>query len=174
MKLNLGCGSNIREGFINIDLESPHAVKIDLRQPLPYQRDSIELIFSEHFIEHVAAHYLKNMAFDWFRVLKPGSWVRLSTPDLMALVDNYRMDLVRAYLPVGWEPRTPAEMMNDGMRLWGHEFLYDWPELSALLTAAGFVNVTRERPRHSQVPELAGLEIRPDCGDLVVQAMKPA
>ena len=53
-KLHVGCGEIYLEDWINIDIESPKADLIhDLRKPLPFEDDSIDFIYNEHFIEHL-------------------------------------------------------------------------------------------------------------------------
>lgn len=171
----MGCGSNVKDDFINYDLEpqSPAVRCHDLRRPLPRGDSSVDLIFSEHFIEHVDQSDLKLMLRDWYRVLKPGGWLRVSTPDLDVLAKNFTENLTGAYLAVNWAPATRCQMMNEGMRLWGHKFLYTEDELEGMLEYVGFTMVTLQHPRYSPVPELMDLETRPDCGDLILQAKKP-
>jgi len=70
MKLNLGCGNDIREGYTNVDLYNPSAdVEADLNGELPFEDFSVDEIYCSHIIEH-----LKDpQAFLWecWRVLKP-------------------------------------------------------------------------------------------------------
>jgi predicted SAM-dependent methyltransferase len=61
-------------------------------------------------------------------------------------------------------------MVNEGMRLWGHVFLYDEPELFSLLRECGFSDIRRVKWGESDHPELRGLESRPDFADLIVEA----
>jgi hypothetical protein len=69
------------------------------------------------------------------------------------------------------------------VRSWGHVFIYDLPTLSALLRAAGFVDIVRCMPGESADPELANVEHhgdtfpRPEFNmveSLVLEARKPA
>jgi hypothetical protein len=62
--------------------------------------------------------------------------------------------------------------MNEGMRSWGHQFLYDAGELSRILLEAGFANVKFVQWRESTIDELAGLETRPFHNELIVEASK--
>jgi hypothetical protein len=53
LRLNLGCGSDIRVGSINIDLLSKEAdLHLDLRESLPFRDDSVSVIYGEHCFEH--------------------------------------------------------------------------------------------------------------------------
>jgi predicted SAM-dependent methyltransferase len=62
-------------------------------------------------------------------------------------------------------------MMNVAFRWWGHQYLYDGEELERRVREAGFTTVRRCALRESTVPELAGLETRPDSR-LVVEGVK--
>jgi predicted SAM-dependent methyltransferase len=69
-----------------------------------------------------------------------------------------------------WFPATLCRMVNEGMRCWGHVFLYDEAELVALLSECGFRDIRRVKWGESDHSELRGLESRPDFGDLIVEA----
>jgi predicted SAM-dependent methyltransferase len=56
--LNIGCGTDYKDGWINIDNNSDNNIEKldlnwDLRNPLPYKRNSVDFIFNEHFVEHL-------------------------------------------------------------------------------------------------------------------------
>ena len=54
LKLNLGCGNDVREGYINIDKYNIKAdVKADIMK-LPYENDSVNEILISHVIEHIS------------------------------------------------------------------------------------------------------------------------
>jgi predicted SAM-dependent methyltransferase len=61
-------------------------------------------------------------------------------------------------------------MINEGMRYWGHVFVYDEPELVSLLEECGFSGVRRMNWGASDHPELRNLESRPDFADLIIEA----
>ena len=48
--LNLACGPNCKEGWINIDLTDGVDLQLDLRERLPFPDDSVEVIYSELFL----------------------------------------------------------------------------------------------------------------------------
>ena len=53
LKLHLGCGPVHKEGWINVDLFGEPDLMLDLREPLPLEDGSCQVIYSEHFFEHV-------------------------------------------------------------------------------------------------------------------------
>lgn len=172
MKLNLGCGPHAMHGWVNIDLEARPGVRgVDLRDPVFFNNEIAEIIFTEHFIEHLTQQegqqFLKGCA----KSLKPGGIIRVSCPDLDYLVDCYKVGRLKEWSPT-WEPKSKCEMMNQGMREWGHQYLYNYEELSRALFAAGFASVHRVKWHESECPELCNLEVRPYVGDLIVEAVK--
>lgn len=175
LKLHVGCGEVYLHGWKNIDFDSPKADLIcDLRCPLPYEDNSVDLIYNEHFIEHLTAEegvvFLKEM----HRVLKKGGIIRMATPDLDYLVFKYlfswkKQDWIERY---GYSHlKTKAEMMNASFRYWGHQWIYNFEEISRRLNEAGFAKTQRVKFRQSYHTELRNLETRKDS-KLIVESIK--
>lgn len=173
MKLHLGCGSIHLPGWINIDMEAPEAdMHLDLRNPLPFESASVDCVYSEHFIEHVDRDEAVKLLKEVQRVLKPGGVIRLVTPDLRFLCCTYLAGNLDEW-GYSWRPASGARMINEGMRLWGHQFVYDTEELDALLHEGGFTERTYQNWRTSAYSELSGLETRPYHRDLIIEGRKP-
>jgi predicted SAM-dependent methyltransferase len=175
MLLNLGCGSCVKPGWINLDLEPvPGAIKCDLSKGIPYPDNSVKVIYSEHMIEHLTWEQGLVHLKECYRVLEPGGVIRISTPDLESLVANYKANRKDAYMRVGFLPTTSCQMLNQGMRSWGHQYVYDTHDLILALHQSGFpmVGIGIERSGKSDTQELKGVETRPDLGDLIVEATK--
>jgi predicted SAM-dependent methyltransferase len=174
-KLHLACGTNIINGWANIDLSNDaNIINFDLTIPLPVNSETISFIYCEHFIEHISYDQAKRLIGDCYRVLKPGGVLRVSTPSLRKLIDEYLAGRLSEWHDVGFFPSTPCHMMNEGMRSrsWGHEFLYDADELAHLFVDAGFSMVTNVAWRESNYEELKGLECRPFHDELILEAVK--
>ena len=81
-RLNLGCGTDIREGFINIDLIDAADLQIDLEKVgekrLPYPDGSVELTLCSHILEHL--HNFKDLMNELHRVTKKGGMVTIFVP----------------------------------------------------------------------------------------------
>lgn len=174
MKLHLGCGSHRLDGWVNLDIDSPVAdLCADLRQPLPFEDAQVSLIFCEHFIEHITRDEALSLLGECRRVLRQGGRLRLSTPDLRWLIAQYVAGHLDEWADVDWTPQTPCQLMNEGMRSWGHQFLYDRDELTTLLQLAGFGAVETQPHRQSTHPDLAGLECRPWHREIILEAERP-
>lgn len=79
MRLNLGCGDKKHSGYINVDLYGNPDKRCDLGAfPWPFEDNSIDEVFSEHFLEHVA-DYERTML-EIYRILKPGGMLHFKVP----------------------------------------------------------------------------------------------
>lgn len=172
-KLHLACGTNVLSQWANIDiLNDPAIIRWNITNGLPARSGSIEYIFSEHFIEHVTHKQASTLLAECCRVLKTGGLLRISTPNLRVLIDQYMLGQTTEWADVHWHPRTPCQMLNEGFRLWGHQFVYDLEELEHLLLQAGFGTITRVLWRESTTPALRNLECRPFHGEIILEATK--
>jgi len=83
IKLNLGCGEKYKKGYVNIDIREPCDLKHDLRDPLPFDNNSVDEIFSEGSVVCLFSfrewEMLKN---ELVRVLKPGGKLEIECVDL--------------------------------------------------------------------------------------------
>lgn len=82
MKLNIGCGWNKKEGFVNIDKadEVEPDELINIENGLPYEDDTFIKIFSSHTLEHVRPHYWELVLAEMARVSKNGATWELILP----------------------------------------------------------------------------------------------
>lgn len=173
VRLHLGCGDNVLSGWSNIDLVgSRKVIAHDLTRELPVESGTIECIYTEHFIEHITRDEAVSLLKECYRLLRAGGVIRLSTPDLRKIFVEYDAGRTSEWTDVDWKPATPCQMVNEGMREWGHKFLYDPEELSLALQEAGFDQVVAAGWRQSEHPRLRGLECRPHHAEVILEATK--
>lgn len=169
-KLHLGSGGRIIDGWANIDITGLRTIPWDLRNPLPLESGQVRFVYTEHFIEHIDRAAARRLLSRTRDAMGPGAIIRVSTPDLAKLVGDYQAGHLVRMEHGGWFPETLCRMVNEGMRLWGHVFVYDEPELVALLKECGYSDIRRVKWGESDHPELRGLESRPDFDDLILEA----
>jgi predicted SAM-dependent methyltransferase len=160
VRLHLGSGSVLKDGWQNLDAMYGDMLPGCLKR---YADNSVDEIFSEHFIEHLTFEDALATLKECRRILKPGAAVRISCPDLRKLIGYYLEGNIRAYAE-GWLPVSPCAMVNEGMRLWGHTYVYDGPEMLRLAALAGFSD--------SSLTEKHAECVRHDFGDLYWRGVK--
>jgi len=165
-KLQIGTGPLSLDGWLNSDLISAD-VYLDLTRPLPLPDASFAYVFGEHLIEHLSERDVERLLGELRRILRPGGVLRLTTPDLQKLLALYedRNPVIdrEAYTrfldeETGKRHETPAQTLNDQLRLWGHRFIYDEEDLTRKLERAGFRDVIRREPGESEHEALRGVE----------------
>ena len=92
MKLNLGCGLDVREGYVNIDVRRTHpkVQVIDLEEELLHRfaDESVEEILARDFLEHLSWRVVEDFLRDCLRVLRPGGRMYVQVPDMEAIARN--------------------------------------------------------------------------------------
>ncbi len=95
MKLNLGCGRNFHRDWVNLDVApaDPSVIAHDLRNPLPFDSGSAEVIYHSHVLEHIPRERASAFIAECFRVLTPGGLMRVAVPNLEVVAELYLANL---------------------------------------------------------------------------------
>ena len=85
MKLNLGCGYNIKEGYVNVDIDLHKGVDFlwDLENfPYPWDDDSVDEIRMEHILEHLGqtTDQYYRIIIELYRICKNGAEIYITVP----------------------------------------------------------------------------------------------
>jgi SAM-dependent methyltransferase len=188
-RVNIGCGKNLIQGWINLDVVSyPGVCFWDCRSGLPFSDAAVAAIYSEHFFEHLdleteARPFLR----ECLRCLQPKGVLRLVVPDVGAYLRAYSgsWELLADMRPLdriadgwrdrwlGWVYQTKMQFMNAIFRQrTEHKYAYDAETLVLVIREAGFVDVVVQQFGVSIDPQMA-----PDSNDrrtesLYVEAIK--
>ncbi len=154
LRLHLGCGNRIKSKWVNIDLFSSAAdLNLDLREPLPFRTDSVSVIYSEHFLEHlVYPEEVSKFLSECIRILKPKGLFSVGVPDTESCCRNYlnkNEEAFRIAREKGWHPQrcnTLMHQVNYHFRQGEeHQYAYDFQTLAQVLAEAGFENICRRQ-----------------------------
>lgn len=79
-KLNLGCGKDIREGYVNLDACPLPGVDVvaDIEKKLPFEDETFDEIFSAHVFEHMVD--LNALLFELHRITKKDGVIKIFVP----------------------------------------------------------------------------------------------
>lgn len=152
VKLNLGSFVDVIPGWENIDILSlrqyiPPEIKFlqwDLRRGIPYPDNSVDLIRMSHLIEHLTFEEAHKLLLEIYRVLKPGGFARISTPDARIIVKHYVNRDMSYFNQI--QPPEYILAPTEGERLsrllfsgeYNHKAVYDFAMLKNFLHQAGF------------------------------------
>lgn len=152
--LQLGCGDNLLEGWLNTDVAPGYGVTfMDAAQPFPLPDGCMDCVFAEHLAEGMTPSVLGRMLSECRRVLRSGGIVRLTfySADCLAAIlapcsdaDDYIrantaiFSLDAAGSATGSVATAKVMVANNYIRKMGEAVLHTFEELRDLLMAAGF------------------------------------
>ncbi len=96
---NIGAGLFQHQYWTNIDYATEHYGKVQKdfinynlmeMKPLPIEDSVAEIVYSSHTIEHINDEAAVNMLRESYRILKPGGYIRLTTPDAWLEYQAYK------------------------------------------------------------------------------------
>jgi predicted SAM-dependent methyltransferase len=191
-RLNVGCGHNVLDGWLNADLQGGRGgtVFMDASRRWPIHENSFDAILCEHTIEHVPKEAAVHLLAEAFRVLRPGGQIRVVTPDLGAmakLILDPSQSEHRQYLRFVARFHQKSEIsscdaLNYLFYCYGHKYIYTVEELAQHLRSAGFDNVVETRAGHPVHVVFIGAEGHPNFMGLendsleafALEAIKPS
>ncbi|MBF0439866.1 MAG: methyltransferase domain-containing protein [Magnetococcales bacterium] len=156
----------------------------DALDPFPLPDNLFANCYSEHFIEHLTRDQGLIFLQEVHRLLCPGGILRISTPNLIDKVELYLnperpeylqdVEFLNDRVPAHF-PRNRAFMFNQLFYLWGHQWIYDFEDLSLLIEQAGFPTSSIQRCafQEGKIADLENLDHPSRQADgLYVEAVK--
>jgi predicted SAM-dependent methyltransferase len=169
LKLHIGAGLNTLGGWINTDIYANRQnLYLDLKNPFTFSDDLFDFVYSEHVFEHFSYEECRFMLSECLRVMKNDGVLRIATPDLKFLIRLYEetdSTFINDY--IDWNatnflhsraPKNSVSVINNYVRDWGHQFIYDFETLKFLLLDVGFVDVVECKILNSDHDTLESLE----------------
>lgn len=152
MKLNLGCGDKILEGFVNVDVVESRAGKTpdvlcDLHALTPFEDNSADEIMAIHVVEHFWRWEVVDILKEWLRVLKPGGKMILECPNLVSACQAVLDDVENATGPGAEGQRSMWVLYGDPAwkdPLMVHRWGYTPRSLAIVMHQAGLRQLRQE------------------------------
>lgn len=94
MKINLGCGADLRPGWINVDVRDDVGADVvcDITSTLPFADGSAREVVAQDVLEHLTTQQQRQVLAQIWRVMRPTGklWVRL--PNVDAIIARFADD----------------------------------------------------------------------------------
>ena len=152
VRLNLGCGDKVLDGYVNVDVVESRAgrrpdVLSDLRRLDVFPDDHADEVMAIHVVEHFWRWEVEAVLREWIRILKPGGRMVLECPNLEAACAEFLRDPDRCSGP-GREGQTTMWVFY-GDPAWQdplmvHRWGYTPGSLARLMELVGLVDVAQE------------------------------
>jgi len=146
----------LKEGRVATDDKGAHnmVLRFDGRTRLPFRSQSVQMVYSEHMIEHLLPDDGgRAIVREAYRVLVPGGVLRIATPDLERYACGYMFgsafrfgngaflkEHARRFAPMavlGHGGPSDGTIVNNIFRNYGHQWVYDYAELERLAEDVG-------------------------------------
>ena len=144
LKLNLGCGTDYMNGWVNVDSGN---VKCDVKHdievfPLPFEDSSVIEIKMQHILEHISRENFIPFLRELYRICVNGAIINIISP--YAGSDNFWTD------PTHKLPLTARtfDYFDDAKALGINGKIYGWDDIKINVLEAGAV------PNHPNGPDV--------------------
>jgi len=137
MKINLGCGTDIKKGWTNCDIRKGEGVDVvcDLLKKLPFKKNSVDEALAQDVFEHMPLKDTKKFLDNIYYVLKPGGMLTVEVPNIVMQAQQWLTGDITTerFSAIVYGGQDYAENF--------HYQLFDEGRLAKVLQEAGFVDV---------------------------------
>lgn len=145
-RLNLGSGPlKSLNDLTNVDYYGSD-INLDLTKKLPFKDESIEYIYSSHFLEHLDYKNIIKVLKECNRVLKKDSQLSICVPNFKLYLEAYSNSKVFK----SYETMHPGGAVNTNSKIdqlnyiaylgGDHQYMFDEENLINMLKQAGFID----------------------------------
>jgi len=118
IRLDLGCGNRTKAGYIGIDQLGKADILMDVtKEPLPFADSTVDAIYSDHFLEHLAIEDIVNLMGEIHRVCKPDALVEIRVPHFSGFTNFYEFHKTSFRLNSFAEYMWEEGMFNSNARI---------------------------------------------------------
>jgi predicted SAM-dependent methyltransferase len=165
IRLNWGCGPKPPAGWVNSDRDDHGQDHVGaIRFGLPWDDDTFDQVVSHHTLQMLGWAELGPALAELRRVTRPGGWLRLSVPDLLAAVYAYETgDPDHFQIDDTNEHTLDGKLCLYVSQAGATRSVFTGPWLEELCARAGWVNPQRVGfcVTASPWPEITALDSRP-------------
>lgn len=162
LKYKLALGSSSRfygDDWDHIDsgmfLDQKHLImNFDIFN-LPYDSDSVDLIYASHLIAYFNIDEAAGLLKEWRRVLKPNGILRIATPDFTMISSVLRSNYFGDFEMKDIIGPLYGRMKMGGKEIY-HKYCYDWRSLKKLMVSCGLRDVKTydwRKTEHSHIDD---------------------
>ena len=180
--LNLGSGTNYVNGYINADFFCNFKFwkknkinldwEIDLRYPLTCDDGVFDGVFTEHTLEHLFPDEAHRLLKELFRVMRYGSTIRITVPDLEKYILFYNQANNEEENFFKNQYLTGCSAIRNITQNYYHVSVWDFNELNILLKKIGFRDIKKMQYAQTKDEKL-NLDIKERSWEtLYVEAIK--
>ncbi len=162
-----------------LEVARRHGIRYATATRLPLPDQALHGLYTSHMLEHLSRLEASRFLREAHRVLRSGGTLRVSVPDLSKLVEDYRADGNADVFQQRMMMATDVSSLSRRFQLAllgprHHQWMYDERSLGALLTAAGFVEVSRPAPGRTRMDDVPTLDLRErEDESLVMEGTRP-
>lgn len=176
-KLQIGCGPNLFEGWLNTDLNSNDKIAyLNAGTQFPIESESFDFVYSEHLFEHLKVEQQLNMLAESYRILKKGGVLRIAMPNIDALFNVYAKPALPGNIDyVDWYVQNMPHLravknlvidkeehyiyaINNFFKAWGHQVIHNVSSVSKLAFQCHFSEVRECAVGESEVSVFQNIE----------------
>lgn len=176
-KMQIGCGPNLFEGWLNTDLNCNDKIAyLNAGNKFPIESDSFDFVYSEHLFEHLKVEQQLNMLSESYRILKKGGVLRIAMPNIDYLFNVYANPAIpenRDY--VQWYVNNMPHLkvvknlivdkeehyiyaINNFFKAWGHQVIHNVASISKLAFQSHYTQVRECSVGKSEVSFFKNIE----------------
>lgn len=142
--------------ILDISKAANYIHDLNLEEPLPFKKSSVDNIYTSHTLEHIEAENIGFILEEFHRILKPAGKCRIVVPDCEYAINLYinnpkeLFEEMKGYCgKPGNVPETPMGYLTGWFHTnkrnlgTGHKIGFDEELLRALIVEAGFKNIKK-------------------------------